>query len=174
MENYKKNIVPELQKKAENPDREKDRGIVNENNKSSMMIGEKGDFVVASNRNIQYKLSSSGGQATEISYSSNTVTNRRNIKTDDLIFNRHKLNPQLWELTDMKKYLNDPTSGIGNLTMYATVLVKAWEPYLKKWVLIRRPMRTPIFSNLLNDTSAPKEMSLNDDISNEIKLIRKL
>ena len=174
MEDYKKNVVPELQEKTENPNRETDRGVVNENTKSSMMLGDNGDFVVAANKNVQYKLHASNGQSTEISYSSNTITNRKNIKVDDILLNRHKLNPQLWELTDMKKYLNDPTSGIGNLTMCATVLVKAWEPYLQKWVLIRRPMRTPIFSNLLNDTAAPSDMALNDNISNEIDLIRKL
>lgn len=174
MEDYKKNIVPELQEKAENPNREKDRGIVNENSKSSMMMDDKGNYVVAANKNVQYKLHAANGQSTEISYASNTITNRKTIKADDIIINRHKINPQLWELTDMKKFLNDPTSGIGNMTMCTTVLVKAWEPYLKKWVLIRRPMRTPIFSNLLNDTGAPGDMSLNDNISEEIKLIRKL
>ena len=34
--------------------------------------------------------------------------------------------------------------------MAGTVLVKTYEPTLKKWVLMRRPVRIPIFSNLLD------------------------
>ena len=69
----------------------------------------------------------------------------------------------------MKKYLNDPTTAIGNLTMSGTVLVKAWEPTLQKWVLIRRSIRTPIFSNLLNIPIVPDDMDIEDNIEDYIK-----
>ena len=68
----------------------------------------------------------------------------------------------------MKKFQGDPTMAIGNLTMCGTVLVKAWEPTLQKWVLIRRPIRTPIFSNLLPLVGAHEGMGLDDNISEEI------
>jgi hypothetical protein len=39
--------------------------------------------------------------------------------------------------------------------MTGTVLVKAWEPSLNKYVLIRRPMRMPVFSTTLDIPDTP-------------------
>ena len=39
---------------------------------------------------------------------------------------------------------------IGGMTMNTTVLVKAWEPTLEQYVLIRRPARFAVFGNLLD------------------------
>ena len=36
---------------------------------------------------------------------------------------------------------------MGSMMMDGTVLVKTWEHTLQKWVLIRRPISTPMFSN---------------------------
>lgn len=170
----KKNVVPELQQESENANRNLDRGFVNENNGSSTIIGEDGDFVVASGKNIQYKMNVKSGKSTQISYHSLEITNKKEIKTDELVFNKHKLNPQLWELTDYKRYNGDPTSAMGNLMMGGTVLVKTWEPTLKKWVLMRRPIITPVFSKKISAPDAPKAMGLSSDISSEINEINKL
>lgn len=172
----KQNIVAELKERAENANRSKEKGVVNNKTGSSLLLDESGNVTVAASKTVQYKMSYSQGQATEISMQSNTITNRKNIQTDEITVNKHKLNPQLWQLTDMKRYQGDPTSAIGNLTMYGTVLVKAWEPTLEKWVLIRRPMRTPIFSNLLPLPTTPEAMGLDKavDISEEITAMRDL
>ena len=52
--------------------------------------------------------------------------------------------------------------------MFSSVLVKAWEPTLKKWVLIRRLARMPLFSPILNLSDAPEELSIDTNISDEI------
>lgn len=173
MANIKLNIVDKLKERAENADRQKEKGVINEKTGSSFLMSEDGNVSIVGSKNVQYRMSYSTGHASEISTESNTVTNRKNIKTDELVLNTHKFNPQLYELTDMKQYLSDPTQAIGNLTMLGTVLVKAWEPNLKKWVLIRRIIRTPIFSNLLDIPSSPEEMDLNDNISEELIAMRK-
>lgn len=167
-----KNVVNIFKDEVKNSDRQKTRGMVNEKSKSSFLTKDNGDIILAANDTVQYKASAANGSVTEVSYTSNTITNRKTIATDEIMVNRHKLNPQLWELTDMKEHLNDPTSAIGNLNMCATVLIKTWEPNLKKWVLIRRPMYTPVFSTFVNEVKSPKEMGLNDNISDELKQAR--
>lgn len=172
----RKNIIDLLKDRAENVDRGKDKGIVNEDTKSSILLNESGDINLAASETVVYKLNHASGQSTEVTYQSNTITNRKNIETDEIIINKHKLNPQFWELTDMKRLYNDPTSGIGCLTVNTTVLVKTWDKRLNKWVLIRRPARMPVFSNMLPLPDVPKEMGLDGvtDISEELETMRKL
>lgn len=173
MESIKKNIVNILKDKAENAKSSVEAGFVNEHTGSSILLDRSGNAIIAASKTVQYKLQYACGHATEISLESNTITNRKNIIADEIIINKHKLNSQLYELTDMKRYLNDPTQAVGNLTMYGTVLVKAWEPSLKKWVLIRRDIRTPLFSNMLNLPECPKAMDIEDNISDYIEEMRK-
>lgn len=173
MADIKVNIVDKLKEMSENANRAKDTGMVNENSGSSMRMDSKGNVTVAASRLVQYKLHYAHGHATEISLESNTITNRKNIKADEIVFNKHKFNPQVYELTDMKEYIGDKTSGIGNLTMGGTVLVKAWEPTLQKWVLIRRPIRTPLFSNMLDIQECPEGMDIIDNITDELEAMRK-
>lgn len=174
MNEITKNVVPELQQETENANREVDRGFVNENNGASTIIGEDGDFVLASGKNVQYKMNVKSGKSTQVSYHSVEITNKKELKTDEVVLNKHKLNPQLWELTDFKRLSGDPTSAIGNLMMAGSVIVKTWEPNLKRWVLIRRPIMTPIFSKVISAPNGPKDMGLNDNISSEIDKITKM
>ena len=167
-----KNIVNIFKDKAEHAKASRESGIINCNTGSSLRMDSEGNTTVAASKTVQYKLQYSEGKATEISLESNTITNRKNIETDEIVINKHKLNSQLYELTDMKEFLGDNTKAIGNFTVYGTVLVKAWEPYLKKWVLIRRKIRTPLFSNQLNITYCPNDMKIDDNITNEINEMR--
>ena len=171
--NKKISIVDSLKERAEYAKASVESGLINEDTGSSILIDRAGNTTIAASKTVQYKLHYANGHATEISTASNTITNRKNIIADEILVNKHKLNHQLYELTDMKKFLNDPTQAIGNLTMNGTVLVKAWEPNLKKWVLIRRPIRTPIFSNLMNLPHVPESMDINDNISDYIEAMRK-
>ena len=174
--NVSENIVSQLKEEAKNADRTKAKGFVNDKTGGSVLIDENGNITISPSKTVQYKMKYNEGQATEISYQSNTITNRKNIKTEEITINNHKLNPQFWELTDMKRFYNDPTSGIGNLTIGGTVLAKTWEPFLQQWVLIRRPIRTPMFSNYLPIPDAPEGMDINEatDISEEISEMRNL
>lgn len=162
-------IVNELEDRSLNADRSVDKGFVNTSTNSSVLISENGNVTIASSKNVQYKLNYASGLAKEISYQSQTITNRKDIRTDEIIVNNHKLNPQIYDLTDMKVLYTNTDWAIGNLTVNATVLVKAWEPNLQKWVLIRRPMRTPLFMNSLGVAGAPEDMDIDDNITEEIE-----
>lgn len=162
-------IVSKLEERSLNADRSVDKGFVNTSTNSSVVISENGNVTIASSKNVQYKLNYSSGLAKEISYQSQTVTNRKDLRTDELIVNNHKMNPQIYDLTDMKVLYGNTDWAIGNLTVNATVLVKAWEPNLERWVLIRRPMRTPLFMNALGIAGAPEDMDIDDNITEEIE-----
>lgn len=161
------NLLNEIKDKTAYCDYSKDKGIVNNKSGSSILVRENGDTVIASSLISQVK-STSDGHAIEQTIESITEAVRRRLNVDEIIINDHKLNPALYELTDMKTMYGDKNQAIGDLTLCTTVLVKAWEPTLKKWVLIRRPARTYAFSPILNLASTPEELSINDDISNEI------
>lgn len=168
----KEKLIDKLKERDEQPDRAYEKGIVNSDTGASLLLGRTGNVTVASSHNVQYKLNYASGTAREISFQSDTITNRKRINTDELMINNHKLNPQLYELTDMKQLYHDPNYSIGNLTVNATVLVKAWEPNLEKWVLIRRPIRTPIFMNAVDIARVPEDMGINDDITSEIESMK--
>ena len=105
----------------------------------------------------QYKNDKESGVATEISLQSNTITVQKDVVAKDISVNFHKLNSQLYELTNMKQVMD---TSIGNLTMMGTVLVKTYEPTLKKWVLMRRQVRMPVFSNLLDSAVVDDRLDL--------------
>lgn len=164
------NLINELKDRSENANRQSEIGLVNPSTGSSLTLDSSGNVNIAASRLVQYKLNKSSGYAKEISLESETMTNRKRITADEMIVNNHKFNPQFYELTDMKVLNGDSQYCIGNLTVEATVLVKTWEPNLKKWVLIRRPMRTPMFLNSLPIASAPSDMDIDDDILKEIEI----
>ena len=165
-------LIDKLKERDEQAERSSEKGIINTDTGSSILLGRTGNVTVASSHNVQYKLNYASGLAREMSFQSDTITNRKRLKTDELMINNHKLNPQLYELTDMKQLYYDPNYAIGNLTVNATVLVKAWEPNLEKWVLIRRPIRTPLFMNAVGIPRAHKDMDLDDNITSEIDLVK--
>lgn len=171
MENKK--MIDKFKERKDYPDRQCESGFINPETGSSMKIDREGNVTIASSENVQYKMNYASGLANEISFQSDTTTNRKRLFTDEILVNNHKLNPQIYELTDMKSLFGDPNYSIGNFTVNATVLVKAWEANLKKWVLIRRPVRTPLFMNSLGIAGAPKEMKVSDNITNEINEIEK-
>ena len=96
---------------------------------------------------------------------SNTITVQKDIVANDIVVNRHKINSQLWELTNFK---NNHDTIMGNMMMDATILVKAWEPTLQKYVLIRRPARFPVFSNLLDAYVVDDRLDIYVDMSEDI------
>lgn len=82
-------------------------------------------------------------------------TNRFNVEADDIIINNHKLNNKLYELSDFKSILqreyDTPNYVAGGLTMLGTILTKAWDNNLKRYVLIRRLINIPMFSPSLGN-----------------------
>lgn len=143
------------------------RGFINQKTGSGILVTENGDVDISSSKFTHYKLSNSG-ISTERSIQSNTITNVKNLSVDNININRHRLNPALWELTDFKKTNGTKEQIVGNLNMTGTVLVKAWEPNLGRYVLIRRPMRMPIFSTTLNIPDAPENVSESTGIERDL------
>lgn len=88
--------------------------------------------------------------------------NRLNLNVDEIIINGHKLNNRLFELSDFREIPNKPGSAIGNLQMKGTVLVKAWEPNLNRYVLIRRNIHMPLFSKILNPPEINEGLKIDD------------
>ena len=85
---------------------------------------------------------------------------------NDININRHKFNNQLIELSDFRN-VNDNI--IGGIMMNGTVLVKTYEHTLGKWVLMRRPISTPMFSQRLNIPLPPEQMEVDNlDIMDDI------
>jgi len=155
-----------LQEKSKFLKKNKDKGFINEDSGSSIVLRESGQVNLAASQYSQYKLNPNGVNL-EQSVESGLITNRRNIKTDEIIINNHKMNNNLWDLTDMKSVklptLAEP-SIIGNFTVYGSVLVKAWEPELKRYMLIRRPCRMPLFSPRLNVPDISAALGINDPL----------
>lgn len=143
----KANLFNESVKKTARATLGKDMGVINSKSKTSLVNKANGTTVMNSGIYAQYKCDKESGVATEISLQSITKTVQRELSTSDLIINRHKLNSQLYEFTNLKA---NKKTVMGNLTMDATILVKAWEPTLEQYVLIRRPARFPVFGNLLD------------------------
>jgi len=162
---FDQSIIPQLKEKAENANRSEDKGLINEKTGSSILIKKDGNITLASGKEVQYKLDKSTGKATEISFQSTTITNRKKISTDEIIVNNQKMNPKIYELSNMKELNGNKVQAIGHLNMTGTVLVKTWEPTLKKYVLMRRQVRMPIFYPSLNDADAPEAFSIDTSIS---------
>lgn len=157
--------VNDLIKKSLNISRIKDKGMINEQTGSSITIRDNGQINLSSSTFSQYKLNPAG-QAMEISEESVKVTNRLRINTDDIIVNDHKLNPKLYEYTDFKTN-NLPTKDsaiVGNFCIAGSMLVKAWDLNLQRYVLIRRPVRIPMFSNKLNLPEINPYLGINDPL----------
>ena len=69
------------------------------------------------------------------------------------------MNSYLYEITNMKKLQN---TAIGNFTVMGTVLVKVYDFNLEKYVLIRRQVRVPMFSNVLDPYAIDERLDIPD------------
>ena len=166
--------LSDLENKAKNLNRMTEKGLINESIGSSAIVRDNGQINLTASTSSQYKLNPNG-QSIEQTLESNTISVRKNFSVNELIINNHKLNPDLYELTDFKT--RDILPGqdviIGNLCVYGSVLVKAWEPNLKRYVLIRRPIRAPMFSNKLNTPSINSGLNINDPLKNTENILGK-
>lgn len=155
--------VQKLQEKAEFPKRGKDNAIVNDDgeNNSSVRVGD-GKVLMAASPDTNQKINEQ--QVITRSFEEQHVTNRLNIKTDEIIINDHKMNPLLWEYTDYKKFTDPYMSvhSVGGFTVLGTVLIPAWDHQIHKYMLIRRLARIPMFSQDMNVPDILKELNITD------------
>lgn len=152
-----------------------ERGLINEKTGSAVVVRENGQINLSSGHYAQYKLNP-GGKSIEQTLESSTITNRRKLTTDEIVINEHKMNHQLWDFTDFKT-IDLPVAEspvlVGNLCMSGSVLTKSWDHNLKRYVLIRRPWRGPVFSPLLNVPTIKSSMHVYDPLQVDDDILAK-
>lgn len=137
-----------------------DVGFINKESGTTMTIKESGTATMNSGIYAQYKCDKDSGVTTETAMQSISNTVQRELTLCDLIVNRHKFNTQLIEFTNL---VSNMETVMGNLTFNSTILVKAWEPTLEQFVLIRRPARFSAFGNLLDAYTIDDRLAIKDD-----------
>lgn len=155
----------QIRDKANNLSRMSEQGIVNEITGAAVVVRTDGQINLTPSKYASMHMNPNG-RITEQAMEKETVANRQKFTVDEILVNEHKLNPQLWELADMRaqKLLINQNVTIGNLTIDGHVLVKAWEPNLKRYMLIRRPWRGPMFGPLLNVPEINTAIKVNDPL----------
>ena len=138
---------PDTKEKIERPSRGSEKQLNSGN--GSIAVRDDGQVNLAAGLYSQTKLTPSG-TIENISFQQINKTNRFKVEADDVIINNHKLNNKIYEMADYKRVLQqeyDTNPCIaGGITMLGTVLVKAWDLNLKRYVLIRRLINMPLFS----------------------------
>ena len=142
-----------------------DKGFINTSSGTTIASKANGTTTINSGIYAQYKCDKDSGVCTEVSLQSITNTVQRELTTSDLIINRHKFNTQFFEFTNMKENMG---TVMGNLGIHTSILVKAWEPTLQQFVLIRRPARFPLFGNLLDAYNVDDRFTLDENYTEDL------
>ena len=166
MAENKSELFNNIKNKTGKADLTGDVGIVNPESNSGFVVREDGNINVAVNEYTQFKMDRDSSAIIQTSLASITNSVIKEINATDIKVNNHKFNNQLIELTDFR---NVNGNILGNIMMNGTVLVKTWEPNLEKWVLIRRPISTAMFSNRLNVPNTPEQLEIDLNVLEDIK-----
>ena len=142
-----------------------DVGFVNKESNTTLTIKESGTATMNSGIYAQYKCDKDSGVTTEVAMQSISNTVQRELTLCDLIINRHKFNTQLIEFTNL---VSNMETIMGDLTVNSTILVKAWEPTLEQFVLIRRPARFSVFGNLLDAYTIDDRLAIKEDYNEDL------
>ena len=163
-QNNKENLFNESVK-TKNARPTVDVGFINKESGGTIVTKQTGTTTMNSGIYAQYKCDKDSGVTTETAMQSISNTVQRELTTSDLIINRHKFNTQLIELTNIVANMD---TVMGDLTVNSTILVKAWEPTLEQYVLIRRPARFPVFGNLLDAYTIDDRLALKEDYEEDL------
>lgn len=161
----KANLFNEAHKQSKSVSKSKDKAIINDKAKSAISVKSNGTTSMTSGIYAQNKIDKQSGTITQSSLNSVETTVTKEISCSDFIINKHKLNTQLIEFTNL---MHNMETIMGNLTLNTTVLVKAWEPTLEKFVLIRRPARHAMFGNLLDAYVVDERLDTEGDYTEDI------
>lgn len=143
-----------------------DRGFVNPETDSSVVAKSDGNNVIAAGDYAQFSMDKQTGTILSHAISEISTAVTKDIFVTDLNINKHKLNNQLIDLSD---YRDINGTVMGGITMNGTILVKTWEHTLQKWVLMRRPISTPVFSQRLNLATTPEQMEVELKVLEDIR-----
>ena len=167
----KNNLFSEILNKAAHASPGDDKGFVNKKAKSSVTLKRDGQITLNAGIYAQIKCDKDTGVNTENALQSITNTVQRELNTNDLIINRHKFNTQLLEFTNLKYNMG---TVMGDLGVHSSILVKAWEPTLQEFVLIRRPARFPVFGHLLDAFVIDARLGVDDIAEGLLDILRNL
>lgn len=131
-------------------------GLFNE--ESFMIMKKDGSITISSDKTNEQRIDAD--KQISVSTEKEEIVNRKNLTLDDLTMNNQKFNMQLLELSDTKVLFDNQNDSIGNLNVSGTVLVKTWDLNLKRYVLTRRTIRTPLFSAKLNNPEVLEELDI--------------
>jgi len=153
--------ISALRKRADYSDRSSDSAMVSNNGNASLRLFDK-KINQAASQNTSQKMTDK--QSVSMSFEERHVTNRFSLEAYDFIFNGHKLNPNLWEYSDFKKYTDmyGQEHAVGGFTMMGTILTPSWDEQLHRYVLIRRQARMPFFSPKNNVPEILKTLQIDD------------
>lgn len=154
--------IEELKKKAEFGNRQDDTTIVNSDGANASIRLTDNKATIASSQNASMKLN--GQQIVAQSYEEKHTTNRLNLEAYEVMVNGHKMNPNIWEYSDMRRFI-DSQGGkydVGCFCMLGTVLTPSWDEQLHRYVLIRRLARMPMFSPAMNVPEILNTLNIED------------
>ena len=131
--------------------------------KSAMLLGNK-KINITPGSNTSVKIDSDSNQEVDISFQKKIITNRYDLNTNEIVVNGHQFNPVFYEYTDYKTHTDQyrNTYIAGDLCVSGSIMVKAWDHNLKKYVLIRRPARFQMFAPKLNVPEIHEGLGIED------------
>ena len=154
--------IEDLQNKANYGNRQDDTTIVNSDGANASVRLTDNKVNIASSQDSGFKVNEQ--QTNMLSFEEKHVTNRFNLDTYEIIVNGHKLNPNLWEYSDMAEFKDfyQTRHAVGGLCMFGSVICPTWDEQLHRYVLVRRLARMPIFSSKLNVPEIMKQLNIQD------------
>ncbi len=167
----KNNLFSETLNKISHASPGDDQGFINNKSQSTITLKKDGQVTLNAGIYAQIKCDKDTGVNTENALQSITNTVQRELNINDLIINRHKFNTQLFEFTNLKHNMN---TVMGDLGVHSSILVKAWEPTLQQFVLIRRPARFPVFGHLLDAFVIDNRLEVDDSSEELLDILRNL
>lgn len=166
MAENKSDLFNQIKNKTGQADEGGDIGFINPTSNASIVARDDGNINLTSDEYTQIKLDKNGSAIIQTSLSATTNAVIDEVNATDIKINRHKFNNQLIDLTDFREINGNI---LGNIMLNGTILVKTWEETLGKWVLIRRPISTAMFSNRLNIPNTPEQLEVDLDVMEDIK-----
>lgn len=167
IETLSKNFLDKVKRESTTPNRQTTSGIVSTNNQSALIVNNDGTQNII-NKTNQSKTNPESQTQTDICYEKNIYTNRLNVSTDDIVINKCKLNPLLFNTSG---FGDNGLCVQGNLNMYGTVLVKCFDKSLNKIVFVRRRIRTPIMYNQMTQPKIDEQFGINNNAQKDQEVI---
>lgn len=148
----KGNMATLYNERQQHINRQSEMGFVNPDTGAFFVAKKDGE--IASGVDTTNQTKKTKNNHLEVAPEIKEVCNRRALVTDDFLINNQKMNMQLLNISDTAKLFEH--SNIGGFTVNGSVLVKVWEKNLGRYVLMRRPIRTPLFSRVLGAPEIPE------------------